>query len=480
MIVFDGNSQISDLVAIARQEETVALSPKTRQVIALAHERARRLSDRIPTYGRTTGVGANRFMEVRRDDAEHGLRLLRSHAVDAGEPLPAVAVRSMIAVRLAQLCVPGSGIRPDVLDGLVNMLNTDALPSVLEYGSIGTGDLAALAGTALTLMGERPASRPMTPMPAWGTDSAMPFMSSSALTIGRACLASFELRRLIDAGLVVFALSFVGLRGNRSPFSTSAAVASASPRVFEVSAALRELLGETGDAARIQDPYALRAYPVALAPLVDALAQFESLLTNLINTAQENPLFTSDDVVHHAAFHQAALGLKVDAVALALAQSTPLALSRIRMMSEPEYTRMEPFLSVGQEGASGVMMVEYVAAAAHGEIHAAAQPSSLMTVVLSRGAEEDASFAPVGVAQLERAVRALRVLLGSELLIAARLLRQRRVSGFEMPSPALQSAFAILADMSADDEDRDLRPDLEQAQRHLDALADVLPKLSAH
>ena len=88
------------------------------------------------------------------DDTDYGMRLLRSHAVDAGDPLDARTVRAMLAVRLMQLCVPGAGLDPEILDGLERMLNDDALPELLHYASIGTGDLAALAGTALTLIGE--------------------------------------------------------------------------------------------------------------------------------------------------------------------------------------------------------------------------------------------------------------------------------------------------------------------------------------
>ena len=126
----------------------------------------------------------------------YGMRLLRSHAVDAGDALADRTVRAMLAVRLVQLCVPGAGLDPQILRGLERMLNEDALPELLQYASIGTGDLAALAGTALTLIGERPATAPLVPMPPWGADSALPFMSSSALTLGRSCLSLDELARL--------------------------------------------------------------------------------------------------------------------------------------------------------------------------------------------------------------------------------------------------------------------------------------------
>ncbi|WP_308467881.1 aromatic amino acid lyase [Rathayibacter soli] len=474
MIEFDGEISVADIVSVARDHEHPVVPDATRQRVRHMHDHAQELAARVPTYGRTTGVGANRTTSVDTTDAEHGLRLLRSHAIDAGNPLPAVAVRAMLAVRLAQLSIPGSGIQVDILDGVQRMLDTDALPTVLEFNSVGTADLAALAGTALTLMGERPATAPLQPMPRWSTDSALPFMSSSALTIGRACLVIDELRALSRASIVVFGLSFTALRGNPSPFSQAAAIAGASPQLVPTCATLRTIVGDADQPARIQDPYALRAFPLTLAPAADALDQLETIVIALTNTAQENPLFTNDAVIHHGGFHQVALALKADTLAIALAAQTPVTLSRIRLMSEPDYTGMRPFLAAGQPGSSGIMMVEYVAGAAIGDLHASAQPASLTTVSLSRGTEEDASFAPLAISQLERSVRALRILLACEALIAVRVLRQQGASAADLPSETLASAWNVLQELPADDHDRDLRPDLELAQNLLDRLGDLV------
>ena len=170
--------------------------PRSSQPSGVRTRSAAELSTRSDIYGRTTGVGANRATAVSPTDSEYGMRLLRSHAVDAGDPLDDRTVRAMLAVRLIQLCVPGAGLDPAILAGLETMLNDDALPELRQYASIGTGDLAPLAGTALTLIGERPASKPLASMAKWGADSALPFMSSSALTVGRGCLALDELSRL--------------------------------------------------------------------------------------------------------------------------------------------------------------------------------------------------------------------------------------------------------------------------------------------
>jgi histidine ammonia-lyase len=163
MIVLNGTGRIADVVALADRRDQVSVSPKVIEAVGRVHDQAADLSTRFATYGRTTGVGANRITPIPPDDPKYGMRLLRSHAVDAGDPLDDRTLRAMLAVRLVQLCVPGAGLDPKILGGLERMLNEDALPELLQYASIGTGDLAALAGTALTLIGERPATARLTP-----------------------------------------------------------------------------------------------------------------------------------------------------------------------------------------------------------------------------------------------------------------------------------------------------------------------------
>ena len=272
------------------------MSPATLEAVRRAHRVAAELSTRYDIYGRTTGVGANRATPVSPADSEYGMRLLRSHAVDAGDPLDDRTVRAMLAVRLIQLCVPGAGLDPAILAGLETMLNEDALPELRQYASIGTGDLAPLAGTALTLIGERPASKPLTPMAQWGADSALPFMSSSALTVGRGCLALEELSRLERASSVIYTLSFLALDGNPQALSSIAAQGGGGARTSASSPTdcapfSRRRAGLTSRPARIQDPYGLRVYPVAQASVVASLHTLEGQLERTLNAAQENPLF---------------------------------------------------------------------------------------------------------------------------------------------------------------------------------------------
>jgi histidine ammonia-lyase len=479
MIVLSGTGRIADVVTLADRRDQVAVSPEVVEAVGRAYEMAADLSARFPTYGRTTGVGANRITPVPSDDPKYGMRLLRSHAVDAGDPLDDRTVRAMLAARLIQLCVPGAGLDPQILGGLERMLNTDALPELLQYASIGTGDLAALAGTALTLIGERPATAPLTPMQPWGADSALPFMSSSALTVGRSCLSLDELARLERASSVIYMLSFLALDGNPSAFSSAAARAAAAPHVETVATRLRTLLADDRRPerrpARIQDPYGLRVYSVAQASVIASLQSLAGQVERTLNTAQENPLFDleGDEVVHHGAFYQASLSLELDGTTLAMALTSPITHSRIRMLNDPDTNGGNAFLAAGPEGSSGLMMVEYVAAGAIAEIRAAAQPASVGTLVLSRGMEEDATFASQGALQIERSVAAYRVLLCCELVGAVRLLRQRRLD--ESFTGVLGDALELASVLPRNDEDRDLRGDIASAELILDDLGRLLP-----
>jgi histidine ammonia-lyase len=483
MIVLNGAGRIADVVALADRRDLVSVSSEVMAAVGRVYESAADLSHRFPTYGRTTGVGANRITPVPSDDPKYGMRLLRSHAVDAGDPLDDRTVRAMIAARLVQLCVPGAGLDPTILGGLVRMLNDDALPEILQYASIGTGDLAALAGTALALIGERPATAPLAPMAPWGADSALPFMSSSALTVGRSCLALDELARLEKASSVIYMLSFFALEGNSSAFSSAAARAAAAPYADGVATRLRTLFGDAGPGdhppARIQDPYGLRVYPVAQASVVASLHSFAGQVERTLNTAQENPLFDveGDEVVHHGAFYQASLSLELDGMTLALALTAPITHSRIRMLNDPDTNGGNAFLAAGPEGSSGLMMVEYVAAGAIAEIRNSAQPASVGTLVLSRGMEEDATFASQGALQLERSVAAYRVLLCCELVGAVRLLRQRR--RMDQFTGVLGDAVGLASGLPHSDEDRDLRGDLAVAETLLDGIGQLVPTTPA-
>jgi histidine ammonia-lyase len=493
MIALHGSTlTCAQVAAISRHHAPVTLSATARARAESSWALVREVATRRSVYGRTTGVGANRSVEADPGDG-HGLRLLRSHAGGAGAPVPRAHVRAMLTVRINQFAAGGAGVAPGLLDALIAMLNTDALPMVHTYGAIGTGDLTALAETALTLLGERawdatlpadtlpattqpadtqPASRPAVP---FDPADALAFLSSNAATLGEAALGCDDLRALAAAGLVVAALSFLAVEGNAEAYATAVLDAYPHPGAVAAGESMRALLGPApGRPARIQDPFGFRVIPQVHGPVLDAVTALDGVLSIQLNAATENPLvsLTARDVLHHGHFHTAYVALALDAARAALAQSAALVSARLAALVEPALSGLPAFLATGPAGSSGVMILEYTAASALAEVRAAAMPAAVGNAVLSRGVEENASFSTQSAWATTRIVTAYRIMLACELVAAVRALRMRGARpGSERLLAAFEEAAAVLDEDTAD---RDLAPDLERAGQLVMRLGGIL------
>ncbi|MCX4906111.1 aromatic amino acid ammonia-lyase [Streptomyces sp. NBC_00878] len=519
LVVLDGCSTgVADVVRLAHGTARPVPGTEAMKHVEESWDAARRIAANGRVYGRSTGVGANRNEDVPTEAAaEHGLRLLRSHAGAIGEELPAREVRAMLAVRANQILAGGAGLRPTVVTALCEALETGAYPVVNEFGSVGTGDIAALAQVGLALAGEHPwrgggasvgaagflpggipggtperrgagvlegagsgsSGRVRAPEPQpLDNNDALALISSNALTLGQAALALHELRGLIGATQVVAALSLVAVDGSHEAYAAPVHAARPHRGSSEVARRMRELIGAadhpTPPLGRIQDPYGFRCLPQIHGPAHDAADALEEVLAVEINAAAENPLICAEDMAayHHGGFYQAQLALALDHFRLSLTQVARLSTSRLSTLNEPAYTRLRPFLADHEPASSGVMILEYAAGAALGDLRAFSAPASLGHAVLSRGVEEQASFASLAARQTLRACDAYRLVVGCELVAAVRALRQRELR----PDPELPVARALdIAEsvLDADSADRPLTDDVTAAAALLDRFTDI-------
>ncbi|MEU0028046.1 aromatic amino acid ammonia-lyase [Streptomyces sp. NPDC006335] len=522
-VVLDGTSLgVADVVRLADGSARPVPGAGAMERVTRSWDAARQIAATGRVYGRSTGVGANRNEDVPTEAAAgHGLRLLRSHAGAIGGELPARQVRAMLAVRANQLLAGGAGLRPTVVTALCEALESGAYPVVNEFGSVGTGDIAALAQAGLALAGEHPwrggggvsgghagvSGEPGGPggsvLPGAGAgvprpreaagprgeagvpepqpldnNDALAFISSNALTLGQAALALHELRGLVEATQVVGALSLLAVDGSHEAYAAPVHTARPHRGSAQVARRMRELIGAEDRPApplgRIQDPYGFRCLPQIHGPAQDAADALEEVLVVEINAAAENPLISPEDMAayHHGGFYQAQLALALDHFRLALTQVARLSTSRLSTLNEPAFTRLRPFLADHEPASSGVMILEYAAGAALGDLRAFSAPASLGHAVLSRGVEEQASFASLAARQTLRACGAYRLVVGCELVAAVRALRQRGLR----PDPglpvgrALELAEAVLAE---DPADRPLTGDVTAAAALLDRFTDI-------
>ena len=446
VVLLDGQTtscaQVSD---VAREVAAAAVTAEGIERARAAARTAAEVSARREVYGRTTGVGANRDQQVTAADlAGHGLRLLRSHAGGGGPLVAAELSRAMLVVRVNQIAAGGSGVDPGVLGPLLDGINAGLSVPVPKYGAIGTGDLTALAVTALCLLGERdwlmpgePAEQPRFPL---ASADALAFLSSNAATIGEAALACSDLAELVRVAVVIAALSHCAVTASTEPYAAAVHEGRSYPARREVAATLRELLGNHHPGpARIQDPYGYRALPQVHGPAVDAVRNADRAVTAELNAAAENPLVdvAGGTVWHNGNFHTAYLGLALDAVRAALFQTAALSAARLGTLVEPAFTGLAPFLATDPPPSSGIMILEYVAHSAIADIRRLAAPAALGSAVLSRGVEEHAGFSTQSARATTEVIDAYRMVLACELVASVRALRLRGLTpGRPWPPPS--------------------------------------------
>jgi len=384
-----------------------------------------------------------------------------------------------MAVRANQIGAGGAGLTPALLDALVGALNADLVPVVHELGSLGTGDLTALAEIALALLGEGELTRdgrPLDPPRALreagiGTIHLVPrdglaFMSSNAVTVAHAALVAVDATALLDAWLAVAALSFEAAGADPVVFDERVLRGRRVAGAAAIAERMRALLdGMTPRAAGapVQHPYPFRVQPQVDGVAHEALRALEQALADELNLAGENALVVARDEVAlpNGNFHTAQLGAAVEGLRSALAQSAALIAARVSALLDPNLSGLPAFLAREPGPDSGAMMLEYTAHAAAAELRSLLATPAGVPASVARGVESHASLAPASVRRAQDAIAALRVVVATELVVAVRALR---LAGREPVGRGPRALHARAAGrLDADLRDRPLHPDVAAA-----------------
>jgi histidine ammonia-lyase len=473
------------VVAIARGKAPVELSPQARA----RNEAARRAVETVlargdDLYGASTGVGPLRTYRVEESErSEHQIGLLRSHACSAGREVPDELVRAAMATRANQIGAGGAGVSGELLDALVLALNAGILPVTRELGSLGTGDLTALADIALALLGEGrvrhggavvgadAALREAGVTPGrLGPRDGLAFMSSNAMTIGHAALLVADAGALLDTWLTVAALSFEAAGADTVVLDPRVHAGRHLPGQVAVAARMSELLRGVASRTRepattlVQDPYPFRALPQVDGVVHEALTALDQVVTHELNFAGENALIVAADEVALANGnpHAAVLANAIDGLRTALAQSAALIAARVSALLDTSLTGLPAFLALDPGPDSGALILEYTAHAAAAEVRSLVTPVAAQTVSVARGVESHASLAPIAARRAHEALDALRVLIAVELVAAVRALRLADHDPVGAGTRTLYDRAA--AQLDADMHDRPLAPDIETAR----------------
>lgn len=439
-----------------------------------------------PVYGVNTGFGKLANQRIGNDALDRlQLNLIRSHSVGVGEPLEPAVVRLMMAMKAASLARGHSGVRPEVVDLLLAVHNAGLVPWVPSQGSVGaSGDLAPLAHMTLALMGEgemwvdgqrRPAApvlreAGLQPL-ALQAKEGLALINGTQTSAALALHAFFRFEPVLEAALVIGALTVDAARGSDGPFDPRIHALRGQPGQIDVARIYRSLLQGSeirrshlqGD-DRVQDPYCLRCQPQVVGASLDTLRHAAKVLLIEANAVTDNPLVFAEDggvLVSGGNFHAEPVAQAADGMAVAIAEVGAIAERRIAMLIDAGVSRLPPFLAADAGLNSGFMIAHVTAAALASENKSLAHPASVDSLPTSANQEDHVSMATFAARRLQPMIRNVAHILGIEWLAGAQAIEFLRPL---RSSPPLEQVHARLrADCAPMMEDRYLAPDIDRA-----------------
>ncbi len=493
LTVTPGSLSLDDLQVIHAGSVHLAIDAVARAGIrASAQVVQRAAAGHTAVYGVNTGFG--KLASTRIDEAALDwlqLNLIRSHSVGVGAPLQPPVVRLMLALKAASLARGASGVREEVIDTLLAVFNAGLVPCVPSQGSVGaSGDLAPLAHMTLALLGEgeflvdgqrRPAAEALraagiAPLKL-AAKEGLALINGTQTSTALALHALLAFEPVLEAALVVGALTVDAARGSDGPFDPRIHALRGQPGQIDVAQYYRALLAESqirrshleGD-DRVQDPYSLRCQPQVVGACLDQLRHAALVLLREANAVTDNPLVfagastgsaQSDEIVSGGNFHAEPVALAADGMALAIAEVGAIAERRIAMLIDAGVSRLPPFLTRDAGLNSGFMIAHVTAASLASENKSLAHPASVDSLPTSANQEDHVSMATFAARRLQPMIANTAHILGIELLAAAQGIDFLRPLA---SSPALEDAHALLrAACPSVDEDRYLAPDIERA-----------------
>ena len=393
-------------------------------------------------YGINTGFGLLAQTRIPADKlADLQRNLILSHSCGLGDALPRHVTRLMIILKLIGLGRGHSGVRREVIDALMALLDADAMPLIPSQGSVGaSGDLAPLAHMVAALMGEGkidlagtvlPAAEALAKMgraplvlaPKEGLALINGTQASTAIALDALVLG----QRVFDAAIHAGALSVDALKGSCAPFDARIHDLRGQPGQIAVAAQIRALLSDSEivtshhDCDQVQDPYSFRCQPQVMGACQDLLTNAARTLEIEANAVTDNPILFpgSDEVISGGNFHAQPVAFAADIIAIALCEVGSISERRTSVLVDPHMSHLPAFLTDDGGVNSGLMIPQVTAAALVSENKGLAFPASVDSIPTSAGQEDHVSMAPIAARKAVTIAKNVAGVIAIELIAAA-------------------------------------------------------------
>ncbi len=395
---------------VAHNNEKVELSPKAKKrMIESRQYILKKMESGEVIYGVNTGFGALSKVRISDDKlSQLQKNLIRSHSSGVGEPFTEAETRAIMLLRANALARGHSGVRPEVVEKILEFINLGLAPVIPQQGSVGaSGDLAPLAHLALALIGEGKF---------WNSTIKQPpkikFLELEAkegLSLINGCqvmtavglLNLYEARRLAWLCDASGAMSLESMMGSRSAFDPLIAAVRPHPGEAITANNLLKILGKKSKISeshescdRVQDAYSLRCMPQVHGATKDALRNGLVTLEIEANSSTDNPLVFDKDnkILSCGNFHGEPVAFQLDFMGIAIAAMTNISERRIEKLINPNMSGLPAFLIEDSGLNSGMMIVQVAAASLVSENKILTHPASVDSIPTSADKEDHVSM----------------------------------------------------------------------------------------
>ena len=502
LTVKPGELDLATLRRVSREPVRLSLAESAIPGIRASAEVVTRVIEQNRVvYGINTGFGllANTRIPVEQLD-ELQRSIVLSHAAGIGTYMDDATVRLMMVLKVNSLARGFSGIRLEVLNALITLINAEVYPVVPKKGSVGaSGDLAPLAHMSCLLIGEGKARHKgelidaATALKIAGLEPiALAPKEGLALLNGTQASTAFALEGLFHAedlyagAITIGAMSVEAALGSRRPFDARIHEVRGQRGQIDAAAMYRHVLTDTSEIAdshhnceKVQDSYSLRCQPQVMGACLTQLRQAAEVLLVEANAVSDNPLVFAqeNEVVSGGNFHAEPVAMAADNIALAIAEVGALSERRIALMMDKHMSQLPPFLVRNGGVNSGFMIAQVTAAALASENKALSHPHSVDSLPTSAIQEDHVSMAPAAGRRLWEMASNTRGVLAVEWLAASQGIDLRE--GLKS-SPLLEQARQVLREhVTHYDDDRFFAPDIDKAMQLLEEgrLVGLLPSV---
>jgi histidine ammonia-lyase len=483
-LIRPGQLTLADLRRICSEPLEFRLDPASRAGIESSRSAVLKVAARgLPAYGINTGFGKLARTHI----PEHQLELLQrnlvqSHAVGVGPLLDGETVRLILVLKAASLARGYSGVRPEVVETLLEFANRGILPAIPGKGSVGaSGDLAPLAHLTLPLIGqgevlyqgrvvntvevlELVGLKPLV----LSAKEGLALLNGTQVSTALALRALFQIEDVFGAAIITGALSVDAARGSDAPFDARIQAVRGQRGQIEVAARFRQLLEHSSirqshleNDDRVQDPYSLRCQPQVMGACLDLVRHAAQIFEIEANAVTDNPLTFGEEILSGGNFHAEPIALAADTLALAIAEIGALSERRIALLIDSNFSGLPPFLVPEPGVNSGFMIAHVTAAALASENKSLAHPASVDSLPTSANQEDHVSMATFAARRLLEMVSNTRTIVAIELLAAAQGIDFHRPL---VSSPRLEAVHAeVRKHIPFYDQDRYFAPDITAA-----------------